>query len=142
MAQRTYAPGNPWTRKALLAAVLAMAFVLLVAPLAVIFVQAFSRGLDTFARAISHPDTIHAIYLSVITALIVVPINTAFGIAAAWTVTRYDFRGKRLLIMLIELPFSISPIVAGVAYLFVFGLQSWLGPWLQAADIKILFALP
>src|SRR5690606_39818111 len=106
------------------------------------FTQAFSLGLKTFGETIAHPDTRHAIFLTVVTALIAVPINTIFGVAAAWAITKFDFRGKRLLTVMIELPFSISPVVAGVAYLFVYGLQGLFGPLLQSADIKILFALP
>jgi len=133
---------SPATRRLLIAFVLLFGALLVVAPLVVIFGQAFSHGLGVFAATIAHPDTRHAIFLTVVTALIAVPINTAFGIAAAWAITKFDFRGKRLLTILIELPFSISPIVAGVAYLFVYGLQGLFGPLLQSADIKILFALP
>lgn len=129
-------------RRTLLAFVLIVGAFIVLAPLIVIFVQAFSLGTKAFAAAITHPDTVHAILLTVITALIAVPINTAFGVAAAWAVTKFDFPGKRLLIVIIEIPFSVSPIVAGVAYLFVYGLQGLFGPALQAADIKILFALP
>lgn len=121
---------------------LAVGAVLVLAPLLVIFAQAFSRGLPVFAAALAHPDTRHAILLTVLTALIAVPVNTAFGVAAAWAITKFDFRGKRLLLVVIEIPFSISPIVAGVAYLFVYGLQGLFGPALEAADLKILFALP
>ncbi|GGA69520.1 ABC transporter permease [Nitratireductor aestuarii] len=133
---------SPTFRRFLIAFVLIVGTLLIAAPLAVIFAQAFSKGWPTFASTIAHPDTRHAIFLTVVTALIAVPINTVFGIAAAWALTKFDFRGKRLLTILIELPFSISPIVAGVAYLFVYGLQGLFGPLLQSADIKILFALP
>ena len=133
---------SPIVRRSLIAAVLLVGAVLVLAPLIVIFAQAFSLGVAAFGQAIAHPDTLHAIFLTVVTALIAVPINTAFGVAAAWAVTKFDFPGKRLLIVVIEIPFSISPIVAGVAYLFVYGLQGLFGPALQAADIKILFALP
>ncbi|MCB1466416.1 MAG: sulfate ABC transporter permease subunit CysW [Rhizobiaceae bacterium] len=133
---------RPATRNTLLAFVLVTAALLLVAPLAVIFAQAFSKGIGGFTAAIAHPDTRHAIYLTVITALIAVPVNTAFGVAAAWAITKFDFPGKRLLIVVIEIPFSISPIVAGVAYLFVYGLQGVFGPLLDSAGIKVLFALP
>ncbi|MBS3647074.1 sulfate ABC transporter permease subunit CysW [Pseudaminobacter sp. 19-2017] len=132
----------PAVRRSLIAFVLLVGAVLILAPLVVIFVQAFSQGFSTFARTIAQPDTRHAIFMTVATALIAVPINTAFGIAAAWAITKFDFPGKRLLTVVIEIPFSISPIVAGVAYLFVYGLQGVFGPALQAADIKILFALP
>ena len=132
----------PAIRLTLISFVLISGALLVLAPLIVIFVQAFSRGIDVFAATIGHPDTRHAIFLTVATALIAVPVNTAFGVAAAWAVTKFDFPGKRFLIIVIEIPFSISPIVAGVAYLFVYGLQGLFGPALQAADVKILFALP
>ena len=133
---------NPLFRRCLLAAVLLLVAVMIVAPLVVIAVEAVSRGFAYFAKSIADPDTRHAILLTVLTALIAVPINTAFGVAAAWAITKHDFPGKRLLTVVIELPFSVSPIVAGVAYLFVYGLQGLFGPALQAAEIKILFALP
>jgi sulfate transport system permease protein len=122
--------------------VLIVSAIVIVAPLVVIFVQAFALGADVFARTIQDPDTVHAITLTVLTALIVVPINTIFGLAAAWVITKFDFPGRRALLVLIEIPFSISPIVAGVAYLFVYGLQGLFGPALEQADIKIVFALP
>ena len=133
---------SPAIRRILIAFVLSFGAILVVAPLVVIFTQAFSQGFAAFVANIVQPDTRHAILLTVLTALIAVPLNTAFGVAAAWAITKFDFRGKRALIVLIEIPFSISPIVAGVAYLFVYGLQGLFGPALQSADIKILFALP
>ncbi|WLR92129.1 sulfate ABC transporter permease subunit CysW [Shinella zoogloeoides] len=133
---------NTLFRRSLLAVVLVLVGLMIVAPLIVIAVEAFSRGVGYFAESIADPDTRHAILLTVITALIAVPINTVFGVAAAWAITKHDFRGKRLLTVVIELPFSVSPIVAGVSYLFVYGLQGLFGPALQSAEIKILFALP
>jgi sulfate transport system permease protein len=132
----------PAFRLALITIVLIVSAIVIVAPLVVIFVQAFALGADVFARTIQDPDTVHAITLTVLTALIVVPINTIFGLAAAWAITKFDFPGRRALLVLIEIPFSISPIVAGVAYLFVYGLQGLFGPALEQADIKIVFALP
>ncbi|WP_062228650.1 sulfate ABC transporter permease subunit CysW [Aureimonas frigidaquae] len=132
----------PLFRRLLIAGVLLMALVLVVLPLGVIFAQAFAQGLPYFAATIGQADTLHAIFLTVVTALIAVPINTAFGIAAAWAVTKFDFPGRRALIVLIEIPFSISPIVAGIAYLFVYGLQGLFGDVLMDANVKILFALP
>jgi sulfate transport system permease protein len=129
-------------RRGLIAAVLVVGAFLILAPLLVIFAQAFSAGWTGFAAAIAHPDTLHAIYMTVATALIAVPVNTAFGVAAAWAITKFDFPGRRLLLVVIEIPFSISPIVAGVAYLFVYGLQGVFGPALEAAEVKVLFALP
>ncbi|MFI0845540.1 sulfate ABC transporter permease subunit CysW [Mesorhizobium sp. IMUNJ 23232] len=129
-------------RRTLIGFVLVVGALLILAPLIVIFAQAASLGLNGFLKTIGHPDTRHAIMLTVVTALIAVPINTAFGIAAAWAITKFDFWGRRFLLVVIEIPFSISPIVAGVAYLFVYGLQGLFGPLLEAWDIKILFALP
>ncbi|OJU05504.1 MAG: sulfate ABC transporter permease subunit CysW, partial [Rhizobium sp. 63-7] len=133
---------SPAVRRTLIAVVLLFGALLVLAPLIVIGAQAFSEGVKVFAAAIAHPDTLHAILLTVVTALIAVPLNTAFGVAAAWSITKFDFPGRRFLLVVIEIPFSISPIVAGVAYLFVYGLQGLFGPLLEAYDIKILFALP
>ncbi|TKT77433.1 sulfate ABC transporter permease subunit CysW [Aquamicrobium sp. LC103] len=133
---------SPAVRRTLITAVLAIGAVLVLAPLVVILTQAFSLGFSYFAETITAPDTRHAILLTVLTALIAVPVNTVFGIAAAWAITKFDFPGRRLLLIVAEIPFSISPIVAGVAYLFVYGLQGLFGQALQDADIKILFALP
>ncbi|MDR6100258.1 sulfate transport system permease protein [Agrobacterium larrymoorei] len=133
---------TPWVRRSLIAFVLIIGAFLVVAPLLVIAVEAFSQGLKAYAATINHPDTRYAIMLTVITALIAVPINTLFGVAAAWAITKFDFWGKRFLLVIVEIPFSISPIVAGVAYLFVYGLQGLFGPLLDAYEIKILFALP
>ena len=133
---------NPLFRRVLLTVVLLLVAVMIIAPLVVIAVEAFSRGIDYFAKSIADSDTRHAILLTVVTALIAVPINMAFGVAAAWAITKHDFPGKRLLTVVIEIPFSVSPIVAGVSYLFVYGLQGLFGHALEAAGIKILFALP
>ncbi|KAA0972079.1 sulfate ABC transporter permease subunit CysW [Aureimonas fodinaquatilis] len=133
---------GPVLRRVIITAVLLAALVLLVLPLAVIFTQAFSLGVGYFAKTIAEPDTLHAILLTGLTALIAVPINTLFGIAAAWAVTKFEFPGRRALIVLIEIPFSISPIVAGISYLFVFGLQGLFGAMLMDSGIKVLFALP
>ncbi|MFJ6327768.1 MULTISPECIES: sulfate ABC transporter permease subunit CysW [unclassified Rhizobium] len=133
---------QPVFRRCLIAIVLIFAGLLILAPLIVIAVEAFSKGWQVYLAAITHPDTISAVILTVLTALIAVPVNTVFGIAAAWAITKFDFRGKRLLLVVIEIPFSVSPIVAGVAYLFVYGLQGILGPTLEDHGIKILFAVP
>jgi len=130
------------TRTVILGLVLITTAVALIAPLAVIFAEAFARGFGAYGEALARPDTLHAIGLTLVTALVCVPVNVAFGIAAAWAVTKFTFPGRNLLLAVVELPFSISPIVAGVAYLFVFGGQGLFGPFLQAHDIKIVFALP
>ncbi|MFG1420613.1 sulfate ABC transporter permease subunit CysW [Roseixanthobacter liquoris] len=130
------------TRAILVSLVLAITLFVLLAPLAAIFSEAFGRGWATFAESLVRPDTLHAMGLTLFAALVCVPVNVAFGIAAAWTVAKFSFPGRGLLLAVIELPFSISPIVAGVAYLFVYGAQGLLGPFLQAHDIKIMFAVP
>lgn len=143
-AQRMLTPvgSGPVTRRVLLGVVLVVTVFFLLAPLVLIFASALSQGLDVFAKNLTEPATVYAIWLTLLTALVVVPVNVLFGLAAAWTVTKFDFRGRTLLIALIELPYSISPIVAGVAYLFVYGAQGLFGPVLEALDIKIMFALP
>lgn len=129
-------------RRLLIGAVAIIAIFLIAAPLLAILSYAFAEGAGRYFESLLTEDTLHAVKLSVITALIAVPINTLFGIAAAWAIAKFDFPGRRFLTAIIELPYSISPIVAGVAYLFVFGAQGLFGPWLQANDIKIMFALP
>ncbi|RYE62698.1 MAG: sulfate ABC transporter permease subunit CysW [Rhizobiaceae bacterium] len=129
-------------RRTLIGIVLVLVAFVIVAPLIIIGVEAFSKGWAVYRDTIIHPDTRHAIMLTVLAALIAVPVNTAFGIAAAWAITKFDFWGRRFLLVVIEIPFSVSPIVAGVAYLFVYGLQGLFGPVLDAYGIKILFAVP
>lgn len=133
---------QPLFRRTLIGIVLVLGAFLILAPLIIIGVEALSKGWAVYRDTITHPDTLHAIGLTVLAALIAVPINTAFGVAAAWAITKFDFRGRRFLLVLIEIPFSVSPIVAGVAYLFVYGLQGIFGPMLDAWDMKILFAIP
>jgi sulfate transport system permease protein len=116
--------------------------VLLLLPLALVFKEAFAKGAGAFLEAIKEPDTLAAVKLSLVAAGIAVPLNTVFGIAAAWAIAKYDFPGKTMLVTLIDLPFSVSPVVAGLIYVLVFGMQGWLGPWLADHDIHILFALP
>ncbi|MEP9355007.1 sulfate ABC transporter permease subunit CysW [Xanthobacter sp. KR7-65] len=130
------------TRAVLLTLILAVTAVAILAPLAVIFTEALARGLPAYLEALARPDTLHAVGLTLLTALVCVPVNVAFGIAAAWAVTKFTFPGRNLLLAVVEVPFSISPIVAGVAYLFVYGGQGLFGPFLQAHDIKIMFAVP
>lgn len=133
---------QPLFRRLLIGIVLAIVALLVVAPLVVIGVEAFSKGWAVYRDTIIHPDTLHAIGLTVFAAIVAVPVNTVFGVAAAWSITKFDFRGRRFLLVVIEIPFSVSPIVAGVAYLFVYGLQGVFGPTLDEYGIKILFAIP
>lgn len=118
-----------------------MAGAVLLVPLLLIVVTGFREGVGVYLANIVEPDTLHAIMLTVLATIVVVPINVGFGIAAAWLVTRYEFRGKRLLITFIEIPFSVSPIVAGVIYLFLYGGQGLLGPLLAELDLKLMFTI-
>lgn len=114
----------------------------LILPLISIFVTALEKGWETYVASITHPDALAAIKLTIIVALIVVPLNTVFGIAAAWLITKFSFRGKNILITLIDLPFAVSPVIAGFIFILLFGAQGIFGEWLFAHDIKIVFALP
>jgi sulfate transport system permease protein len=134
--------GSPATQRTLLAIVLVLTAFFLLAPLLLILASALSQGFGVFFRNLADPAMTYAIWLTLLTAVVVVPVNVLFGLAAAWTVTKFSFPGRTLLIALIELPYSISPIVAGVAYLFVYGTQGLLGPLLEQLDIKVMFALP
>ncbi len=128
-----------WT---ILAVSLAFFAVFLLLPLVAVFVEAFRKGWDTYAAALVEPDAVAAIKLTLTAALISVPLNLVFGVAAAWAITKFEFRGKHLLITFIDLPFSVSPVVAGLIYVLVFGAQGWFGPWLSEHDVKIVFAVP
>ncbi len=116
--------------------------VFLLAPLAAVFEQALVKGWRVYVDSVTHPDALSAIKLTLITAAIAVPLNAIFGIAAAWCVTRFRFRGRQFLITLIDLPLAISPVISGLIYVLMFGLQGWLGPWLQSRDLQIIFAVP
>lgn len=129
-------------RNLLISLAAGLSIVCIGAPLAVIFSYAFSKGVDVFFSEILKPDTLHAVWLTVLTAIVVVPINMAFGVCVAWLVTKFRFPGRRLLITFVEIPFSVSPIVAGVTYLFLYGSQGLLGPLLESYDIKIMFTVP
>ncbi|WP_368649993.1 sulfate ABC transporter permease subunit CysW [Castellaniella ginsengisoli] len=120
----------------------AFLFLFLFIPLAAVFHEALGKGWAACVAAITEPDALAAIRLTLIAAGIAVPLNLVFGVCAAWAVTRFEFRGKNLLITLIDLPFSVSPVIAGLIYVLMFGAQGWFGPWLQAHDIQILFAVP
>jgi sulfate transport system permease protein len=114
----------------------------IVLPLAAVFVQAFSKGAAVYLAAVGEPDTLSAIKLSLLAAGIAVPLNLVFGVAAAWAVTKFRFKGRNVLVSLIDIPFAVSPVVAGLIYVLVFGAQGWLGGWLSAHDIRIIFAVP
>jgi sulfate/thiosulfate transport system permease protein len=132
----------PWIRWTLTGIALAFMFLFLVLPLAAVFTEALRKGWDAYWEALKEPDAWAAIRLTLLTAAVAVPLNLVFGVAAAWAIAKYEFRGKSFLTTLIDLPFSVSPVVAGLIYVLVFGAQGWLGPWLMANDIKIIFAVP
>ncbi|MDQ1814095.1 sulfate ABC transporter permease subunit CysW [Massilia sp. CCM 9210] len=111
-------------------------------PLAAVFAEAFKKGIEVYVAAITDPDAIAAIKLTLIVAFISVPFNLVFGVCAAWCIAKFEFRGKAILLTLIDLPFSVSPVIAGLIYVLMFGAQGWFGGWLAANDIKILFAVP
>lgn len=131
-----------WVRYSLIGLALTFMFVFLVLPLAAVFTEALRKGLEAYWEALQEPDAWSAIRLTFITALVAVPLNLVFGIAAAWAIAKYEFRCKAFLTTLVDLPFSVSPVVAGLIYVLMFGAQGWFGPWLQEHDIKIIFAVP
>jgi sulfate transport system permease protein len=126
----------------LIATALIFLALFLLLPLAAVFTQAFDKGLTVYLEALKEPDTLSSIKLTLITAAVTVPLNLFFGVVAAWAIAKFSFPGKNLLITLIDLPFSVSPVISGLIYVLIFGLQGWLGPWLDAHDIKIVFAVP
>ncbi len=131
-----------WVRRVLIAVALLFLTLFLFVPLVAVFVEALKNGWSTYKESILDPDALAAIRLTFIAAVISVPLNLVFGVAAAWAIAKFDFRGKSLLITLIDLPFSVSPVIAGLIYVLLFGSQGWFGPWLMDHDIKILFAVP
>lgn len=131
-----------WVRWTLIGVALAFLTLFLFIPLISVFYEALKKGTDVYVAAITDPDAVSAIQLTLAAAAIAVPLNLIFGLAAAWAIAKFEFRGKNLLITLIDLPFSVSPVVSGLIYVLVFGLQGWLGPWLAEHDMKIIFAVP
>lgn len=115
---------------------------LIVLPLVVVLTEALKKGWEVYIEAIRDPDALSALKLTLLVAVITVPLNTIFGVAAAWAVTKFKFRGKQLLVTLIDLPFAVSPVIGGLIYVLVYGANGWFGPWLQEHDLKIIFALP
>ena len=131
-----------WVRWSLITIALGFIILFLCVPLLLVIIQAFSKGFAAYFSALNQHDMLAAMRLTLLTALITVPLNTIFGLAAAWAITRFDFRGKDFLITLIDLPFSVSPVISGLIFVLMFGAQGWLGHWLMVNDIKIIFAVP
>src|SRR5690554_6851469 len=143
MAGHTHRVGDqPWVRRSLIGLAMALTLILLVIPVVVIFTQALSAGWSTFAGNILDEYTLHAIGLTLFVALLTVPLNLVFGTALAWSVTRFRFPGRKLLITLIDIPFAVSPVVAGLLYLLLYGRNGWLGGWLSTHDVQLMFAWP
>ena len=141
------APNSPieeaaWFRWSLIVLALVFLTLFLFVPLISVFYEALRKGWNVYIAAITEADAVSAIQLTLTAAAIAVPLNLVFGVAAAWAVAKFEFRGKNLLVTLIDLPFSVSPVVSGLIYVLIFGLQGWLGPWLAEHDIKIIFAVP
>ena len=132
----------PWLRYLLLAVGLGFLFFFLLLPLLAVFAEAFAAGWRAYLAALQDRDARSAIALTLLVALLVLPLNIGFGVAAAWAIAKFEFRGKSLLITLIDLPFAVSPVVVGLVFLLIFGAQGLFGPWLAANDIKVVFALP
>ena len=146
-ARRAVAAQDPlkeaaWVRALLLEVALAFLGLFLLLPLVTVFFEAFRRGWQLYLAAIVEPDALAAIRLTLVVAAVSLPLNLAFGLAAAWAITRFRFRGKQLFTTLIDLPFSVSPVVAGLVFILLFGAQGWLGPWLQEHDMRIVYAVP
>ena len=130
------------TKALLIGAALLYVALMLILPLGAVLTEALRKGWEAWWVAVSDPDARSSIELTLIVAAIAVPLNTLFGLAAAWAISKFDFPGKAALVAFIELPFSVSPVVSGLVFVLIFGAQGWLGPWLQAHDIRIIFALP
>ena len=141
-AKRVVTTEAPWVRFTLIAVALAFVLLFLVLPLAAVFAEALRKGFGAYLEGLREPDAWSAIRLTLITAAIAVPLNLVFGVAAAWCIAKYEFRGKAFLTTLVDLPFSVSPVVAGLIYVLMFGAQGWFGPWLAEHNIKIIFAVP
>ncbi len=132
----------PIVRRLLIGLTLGFLTLFLFLPLAAVFYEALRKGIGVYLAAIVDPDAVAAIRLTLLCAVIAVPLNLVFGVAAAWAIAKFEFHGKSVLTTLIDLPFAVSPVIAGLIYVLLFGAQGWLGPWLAAHDIKILFAVP
>jgi len=132
----------PWVRRLLIAIALAFIALFLIVPLLSVFTEALRQGFGFYFQTLRDPMTVSAIELTLLAAGISVPLNCLFGVAAAWTIAKFDFPGKNILLTLIDLPFSISPVISGMIYVLIFGAQGWFGPWLIAHNIRIIFAVP
>ena len=131
-----------WVRWSLIVAALLFLTLFLFVPLAAVFYEAFKKGWDVYLAAVTETEALLALRLTLLAAAISVPLNLVFGVAAAWCIAKFDFRGKNVLLTLIDLPFSVSPVIAGLIYMLIFGLQGWFGEWLRDHDVRVMFATP
>jgi sulfate transport system permease protein len=137
------ATGEPfWVRWSLIISGVGFLSLFLIVPVVAIFTEALRKGFEAYFESFKEPDAISAIKLTLLAAAISVPANLVFGLAASWALAKFQFRGRNILITLIDLPFAISPVISGLIYILLFGMQGWLGPWLSAHEIKIIFAVP
>lgn len=142
VANRRATSEPTWVRWSLIALVLLFLSLFLLIPLAAIFTEGLRKGVGTYLAAITEPDALSAIKLTLIATAIALPLNLIFGLSAAWAVAKFEFKGKSILITLIDLPFAVSPVIAGLIYVLIFGMQGWFGEWLSDNDIKVIFAVP
>lgn len=131
-----------WVKGVLIAVALSFFSLFLLLPLVTVFAEALRKGWAVYLAALVEPDALFAIYLTLLVTAIAVPLNLIFGVTAAWTIAKFDFRGKQLLTTLIDLPFSVSPVIVGLMYVLIFGAQGWFGPWLMEHGVRIVFAVP
>lgn len=140
---RNRATSEPaWIRWSLISVALVFLSLFLFVPLAAVFTEGLRKGFDTYIAAVIEPDALASIKLTLVAAAIALPLNLVFGVAAAWAIAKFEFRGKSILITLIDLPFAVSPVIAGLIYVLIFGLQGWFGGWLSDHDLKVVFAIP
>ncbi len=142
MANRSVTTESALVRWLLIGLAIVILTLFLLLPLAAVFIEAFRRGSEVFIKALTEDAALSAIKLTLLAAGISVPLNTAFGLAAAWLITKFRFKGRSFLLSLIDLPFAVSPVIAGLVFVLLFGARGWFGPWLKANDIQIIFALP
>ncbi|HLU47564.1 MAG TPA: sulfate/thiosulfate ABC transporter permease CysW, partial [Planctomycetota bacterium] len=131
-----------WARWLLISIAVAFLSLLLIAPLAIVFAQALEEGWSVYVASLVDPDALAALRLTLVAALVTLVLNTLFGLAAAWAIGKFRFRGRSLLITIIDLPFAVSPVIAGLIFVLLFGLEGWLGPWLSSHGIRVIFAVP
>ena len=142
VAVRSSTTEPPWVRRTIIGVGLVFVALFVVVPLATVLISAFSHGIAAYGRAISDPHALRALKLTLIAAAIAVPLNVVFGVAAAWAIARFRFPGRALLVTLIDLPLAVSPVIAGMVFVLLFGAHGLIGPWLSAHGIKVIFALP